>query len=183
MLDLKSKARRRLLGYYFTNPTATHYLRELAAMLGVDPANLSRELHRLESQGVFLADRRGAQTYYRVNHRYPLYREVRSIVFKTIGVAGCLRETLQNIGGIDRAFLYGSFASNQADAASDIDLLIVGRPKAEPLQSSIRALERRLGREVNYTVFTPEEFRRRQARDDPFLKAVWRGKTIELLAR
>ena len=30
MLDLRSKARQRLLAYYFTNPAARHHLRDLA---------------------------------------------------------------------------------------------------------------------------------------------------------
>ena len=33
MLDLRSKARQRLLAYYFTNPTARHQLRDLAEKL------------------------------------------------------------------------------------------------------------------------------------------------------
>jgi len=47
MLDLRSKARQRLLAYYFTNPTARHHLRDLAARLSIDPSNLSKELRRL----------------------------------------------------------------------------------------------------------------------------------------
>jgi DNA-binding MarR family transcriptional regulator len=48
MLDLRSKARQRLLAYFFTNPTARHHLRDLAERLRIDPANLSKELRRLE---------------------------------------------------------------------------------------------------------------------------------------
>jgi len=183
MLNLKSRARRELMGYYFMNPTASHYLRELAKLLGLDPANLSRELRRLESEGIFQSERSGLQRYYRLNRKHALYRELRSIVFKTIGAAGGLREALQKVPGVEQAFLYGSFASDQADAASDIDLLIVGRPRAHVLEDSIRALERRLGREVNYTVLTPTELRKREAQKDPFLQSLWRGKIIDLLAR
>jgi DNA-binding MarR family transcriptional regulator len=42
MLDLRSAARRRLLVYYFTNPTARRHLRDLAERLDIDPSNLSK---------------------------------------------------------------------------------------------------------------------------------------------
>ena len=53
MLDLRSKARQQLLAYYFTNPTARHHLRDLAERLSIDPSNLSKELGRLEREGLF----------------------------------------------------------------------------------------------------------------------------------
>ena len=53
MLDFRSKARQHLLAYYFSNPTARHHLRDLAERLGIDPSNLSKELGRLEREGLF----------------------------------------------------------------------------------------------------------------------------------
>jgi len=54
VLDLRSKARQRLLVYYFTNPTARHHLRDLAERLSIDPSNLSKE--RLEREGLFRSE-------------------------------------------------------------------------------------------------------------------------------
>ncbi len=182
MIDLRSKLRQKLLGYYFTNPGASYYLRELAEALEVDPANLSRELRRLERQGLFVSEKRGKQKYFRLNRNYPLYDEVRGIVFKTVGAVGQLRNTLQQVTGIREAYLYGSFAKNQQDAASDIDILVIGKPEAEELEVAIRKLERQLGREINYTLLSPEEFKTRRADKDAFLEDVWRGKKISLIA-
>ncbi len=182
MLDLRSKLRQKLLGYYFTNPSASHYLRELAELLEGDPANLSRELRRLEREGVFVSEKRGKQKYFRLNRDYPLYQEVRRIVFKTVGAVGQLRNALQQVTGIGEAYLYGSFAKNQQDAASDIDILVIGKPKAEELEGAIRKLERQLGREINYTLLSPEEFKTRRVDKDAFLEDVWRGKKISLIA-
>jgi len=49
-------ARQQLLAYYFTNPTARHHLRDLAERLSIDPSNLSKELGRLERDGLFRAE-------------------------------------------------------------------------------------------------------------------------------
>jgi DNA-binding MarR family transcriptional regulator len=54
-------ARQQLLAYYFTNPTARHHLRDLAERLSIDPSNLSKELGRLERDGLFRAEVIGRQ--------------------------------------------------------------------------------------------------------------------------
>ena len=75
--------KRRLLVYFFTRPQAEHYLRELALVLSVDPANLSRDLQKLEREGVFRSRIQGKLKYFSLNKSYPLYEEMRSIIEKT----------------------------------------------------------------------------------------------------
>jgi predicted nucleotidyltransferase len=181
MLNLASKLRQNLLGYYFANPSSSHYLRELAALLNADPANLSRELARLEREGLFASERRGNQRHYKLNRQYALYDEVRRIVEKTVGVVSQLKSALNGFEGIEEAYLYGSFARNQQDQASDIDLLIIGAPSSGHLEEALRTLERRMRREINYTLFSREEFAARRRKKDPFLADVWENKRINLL--
>jgi predicted nucleotidyltransferase len=92
-----------------------------------------------------------------------------------------IAQSFKRIEGIDEAYLYGSFASNQQDAASDIDVLMIGAPREEVLAQAMRKLERQLGREINYTVLTPKEFESRRARKDAFLEDVWHNKRIPLI--
>jgi predicted nucleotidyltransferase len=181
MLDLRSKARRRLLAYYFTNPTARHHLRDLAERLSIDPSNLSKELRRLEAGGLFRSEVSGRQKYFQLNRGYPLFSEVRGIVAKTIGAVPLIAQSLRKTEGIEEAYLYGSFARNQQDAASDMDILVIGTPKGSSLEETIQKLERKLGREINYTVLTRREFESRRARKDPFLENVWHNRRVSLL--
>lgn len=181
MLELRSKARQQLLAYYFTNPTARHHLRDLAERLSVDPSNLSKELGRLERDGLFRSEVSGRQKYFQLNRKYPLFDEVRKIVAKTIGAAPLITQSLKRIEGIEEAYLYGSFARNQQDAASDIDVLVIGVPREQVLAQAMRRLERQLGREINYTVLTPKEFESRRARKDAFLEDVWHNKRVPLI--
>lgn len=183
MLDLRSKSRQRLLAYYFTNPAARLHLRDVAERLDIDPSNLSKEFRRLEHEGVFRSEVSGRQKYFQLNREYPLFDEVRRIVAKTIGAAASISSSLKKIDYIDEAYLYGSFAGNQQEAASDIDVLVIGVPPEPQLAHAIRKLESRLGREINYTVLSPKEFQSRRTRQDPFLKNIWRNKRISLLAR
>jgi predicted nucleotidyltransferase len=181
MLDLRSKARQRLLAYYFTNPTARHHLRDLAERLSIDPSNLSKELGRLEREGLFQSEVSGRQKYFRLNREYSLFNEVRGIVAKTIGAIPVIGQSLKKVEGIEDAYLYGSFARNQQDAASDIDVLVIGNPKGDALAEAMQKLERRLGREINYTVLTRKELESRRARKDAFLENVWHNKRVSLV--
>lgn len=181
MLDLRSKARQRILVYYFTNPTARHHLRDLAARLCIDPSNLSKEMGRLEREGLFRSEVSGRQKYFQLNRHYPLIDEVRGIVTKTIGAAALLAQSLRTIEGIEEAYLYGSFARNQQDVASDIDVLVIGTPKDDTLAEAVGKLERQLGREINYTVLSRKELELRRRRQDAFLKNVWLNKRVLLV--
>lgn len=181
MFGLRSKARQRLLGYYFANPTARLHLRDLAERLNVDPSNLSKQLVRLEREGLFRSEVNGRQKYFQLNREYPLFAEVRSIVSKTIGAPFLLAQCLKQIDGIEEAYLYGSFANNQQDAGSDIDVLVIGNPPDQVLAEAIRKIERQLAREVSYTVLTRKEFDSRRTRKDAFLENVWHNKRVPLI--
>ncbi|MGH9446499.1 MAG: nucleotidyltransferase domain-containing protein [Terriglobia bacterium] len=153
----------------------------MAGRLSVDPSNLSKELGRLEREGLFLSEVSGRQKYFRLNREYPLYSEVRNIVTKTVGAVTLITQFLEKIGGIEEAYLYGSFARNQQDAGSDIDVIVIGVPDEKLLAEAAQNLERQLGREINYTVLTRQEFERRRERKDAFLENVWRNKRISLI--
>ena len=182
MINLRSKLRQNLLAYYFLNPSADHYVRELAGILQVDPTNLSRELSRLEQEGLFNSRLRGNQKYFNLNRRYSLFNEVRRIVLKTAGLIPILRGAVSEIPGIKDAYLYGSFAKGEEDAKSDIDLLIVGNPKQDEFESAVRKFERLFQREINYTLISEGELSKRLKHKDPFIADIWHGKKIKLLA-
>jgi len=181
MLDLRSKTRQRLLAYFFTNPRARLHLRDIAEKLRLDPSNLSKELQRLERDGLFRSEINGRQKYFQLNREYFLFDEVKSIISKTFGVVPLVAQILNKIEGIEEAYLYGSFARNQQDAASDIDVLVIGAPRGQPLNEALRKLEGQLGRDINYTVLTRKEFEARRSRKDPFLDSVWHNKRVQLV--
>ncbi len=124
----------------------------------------------------------GRQKYFQLNRQYLLFEELRGIVAKTIGAIPLIAQTLKKVEGITEAYLYGSFARDQQDAASDIDVLVIGNPKGEVLAEAMRRLERQLGREINYTVLTRKELESRRKRKDAFLKSVWHNKRISLVS-
>lgn len=172
MVGLDSKLGRRVLAYFFSNPSQQIHLRDIAGRLDVDPANLSREMKRLLQAGLFVAESKGSLKLYSLNRAYPLYKEISSIIFKTEGVEGALRGAMKELKGVNASCLFGSFAAGKTDASSDIDLLIVGSPRMEEVGDHIVDLEKRLGRPIQYRVFSQEEFERRKRAKDPFIRDI-----------
>jgi predicted nucleotidyltransferase len=180
----KSELRKKLLLYFFTNPDREHYVREIAGILRVDPTNLSRELRRLEMEGIFRSETSGHQKYFSLNREFALYQELKSAISKTIGVPAALKNVLGSISGISRAFIFGSYAKGTQNAQSDIDvcLIIKGRGFSEaPLLDGIKKLEAELGREISYVYFTEPEWIQKKKAKDSFVLGIERGKKIELI--
>jgi len=181
MLSLRSDLRRRLLTFFYVNRSARVYVRQLAAALGADSTNLSRELARLERDGLLRSEVEGRQRYYALNRDSASLKPLFALLRGSIGVVPALKAALAGVSGIESAWLYGSFAKNEADAASDVDLLIVGRPDPAELAAEIRKAEKALRREIGYTVLTSRELHRRLAKRDAFLADVWNGKRVDLI--
>ncbi len=59
---------------------------------------------------------------------------------------------------------------------SDVDVMVIGRAGLADLSLTLRKAEARLGRQVNVTAYSPEEFREKIKSDDHFLTAVLRGR-------
>jgi predicted nucleotidyltransferase len=181
MLSVRSELRRKVLTFFHMNREARVYVRQLAAALDADSTNLSRELARLAREGFLRSEPEGRQLYYSVNRAYPYLKPIFALLQGSVGIEPTLKRALQPVGGIASAWIFGSFAKGEADAASDIDLLVVGQPDQALLSREVRKAERALRREVSYTVFTPEELQRRLARRDPFVTDIWNGKRIGLI--
>lgn len=179
---LKSKLRANLLAYYFSHPNIDLHLRELARKLGEDPANLLRELVKLETEGIFISLRRGKQRYFKLNNNYPFYSELKSIVSKTIGIEGKLAEILRKTAGIKLCFIYGSYATGEEKADSDIDLFLVGKKNSfDSLWGEVSDLEKKVKREINIRFFSPPDFKKAIKERNSFVINILKNKKIFLI--
>lgn len=174
MLELliPSKTRIRLLTLFLMNPGRAYYIREIERMTGEHYAAVYKELGNLASFGILSGEHKGKQMYYSVNQGHFLYHELQQIVLKTEGVVKSLREQLQNLQGISCLFIYGSYAAGTADKESDIDLFIVGDVEEGEIITAVHTAEKILQREINYTLMSEIEYRKRQKDQDPFVKNV-----------
>ena len=157
------------------------FMTELARHLAVTPSSLQRELESLVASGLLLRRQDGRRAYFKANADSPLFPELKGLIEKTAGIVPVLKTALSKFGDrIDVAILYGSIARGQEHAGSDVDLMIVGSVKQIDLLPALRKLESGFRRELNATIFAPNEFRRKLADKDHFIVSVLKGKTIVL---
>ena len=179
----KSRIRQDLLALFFTNPSKKYYLRELERMLGYSAGSIRRELLKFQKDNLFNTQRVGNLLYYSLNTKHPLFKELKSIVSKTVGVEGSLRKTLSSIKDVKIAFIYGSFATKREKAASDIDLMIIGDPDTSLLNEKIARLEEKLKREINITIYSLKEYKEKKKAKSGFIMELLRNPKIMLIGK
>jgi predicted nucleotidyltransferase len=177
---ITSKAKRSLLKLFLTNPDRQFYTREIAKLTG-EPLNaVRRELGYLEKAGLLRSHKEGNLKYFEVVKEFPLYPELKKIIYATIGIGDYLSNRLKDSDSVELAFIYGSVAKDEETKKSDIDLFVVGEVEEEDLQQLVSDIEREIGREINYTLMTKREFDERIKRGEPFLKRIEKEKKLML---
>ncbi|MBU0705630.1 nucleotidyltransferase domain-containing protein [Patescibacteria group bacterium] len=177
MIKINSKIERDLLTYFFLHVTSEHHLHEIARIIGADPGNLDKKLKALTKQGLFQVKKRGNQSLYSLNPSFFLFNEYKGIVNKTYGIEHQIKQALQKVPGIKKAFIFGSYASGKFDEYSDIDLLVVGEQDGLELSKAISDVERKAGREINIVEIDSKEFAKPKK---PFINQILTEKMIEL---
>jgi predicted nucleotidyltransferase len=172
----------RLLGLLFGQPERSFFVTELIELAHVGRGAVQRELARLARSKLVLIERHGNQKHYRANPDSPVFQELCSIVSKTVGIEEKLRSALEPLRArISLALIYGSVARQADTASSDIDLLVVSDDLTlEDIYTNLSSAEQRLGRQVNPTLYTRNEFRQRRSEDNAFFGRVLAGPTIVL---
>ncbi len=179
-MQLLTKNRSELLRLFFSNPDRSFFMQEAGRILGKKPGIFQRTINKMVDEGILESEYRGNARFFRANKKYPLYRELRSIVFKTVGVKGELKSEINNIKGVQFAFIYGSYAKAKEGTLSDVDLLIIGEPDEDKLIRRIDAIEKKLQREINYKVYSLRMIKKDVKNNEPFIVNVLKEKKIML---
>ena len=170
---LFGKAQQAVLALLFGQSDRSFYTREILAAAGTGASQIQKELDSLSRSGLLLREPRGNQVWYRANPAAPVYGELKSLVAKTFGIADVVRNALQPFSRkITAAFIYGSVARGEHDAASDIDLLVVGDIAPSRLGAMQLALGERLGRRLSLVVYEPDELREHAVSREHFVSRI-----------
>lgn len=179
---LLGRTRSAVLGTLLLQPDKSLHVREIARLTGANAGSLHRELRKLAELGVLMRSQTGRQVNYRANTACPVYEELAGLLRKTSGMADVLRSALLPLTGqIDTAFVYGSMASGKTHAPSDVDVMIVGSLGFVEAVIALEPAQQGLGREVNPTVFSCEEFDRRRHKNGDFVAMVMEQPKIWLI--
>ena len=167
------------MGLLFSHTDRSYYLREIVRETGAGHGAVQRELGHLLRVGLVTRTARGREVFFQANRASPIFPELRGLIVKTVGVANALGEALAPFADrVKVAFIYGSFASGEERAESDVDVMIVGEVGFDEIVSALGPAQDRIGREVNPSVFAPDEWRRRVADHDHFITSVLREEKL-----
>jgi predicted nucleotidyltransferase len=167
-----SRARADVLALLFLNSRDRFYQRQIAELTGLPIRAVQREVEKLCTLELLIREENGNRIYYRANERAAVFPDLKRLVIKTRGPAYQLRQALQGAESIKLAFIYGSFASGEETAASDLDLFVVGGIPGRRLSALMREASDTLGREINTYLTSSEECRRKVTEGDSFVQNV-----------
>jgi hypothetical protein len=159
---LRSDAQGKILAQILADPDSEHTVTSLAARAGTSMPTALREIDRAEAARLVITRRLGNTRLVRANAANPLYEPYRQIILATYGPPAVLLEELAGVKGIQRVYLFGSWAARYSgepgSAPNDIDLLIIGRPDRDQVYEATERAELRLGMPVQATIRTPKQW-------------------------
>lgn len=167
-----SRVRVKIIELFFSQAEEMYFVREITRKIKEEINAVRRELDRMIGFGLLKSEQRGNRLYYYLNPKYAFYQELRQMVTKTTGLGKEIRKFRRKLGTVQFVMFSGRFTSGQGPRRGELDALIVGDIVLPELELLVKAEEKRINREISYTVFTPEEFEFRKTRRDPFIMDV-----------
>jgi predicted nucleotidyltransferase len=157
-------------------------VREISRRVGTSAGAVQRELETLAQFGLIGRSVSGRQVYYKANRNHPVFAEVHSLVAKTVGVFQVLGSALAPLAKrISLAFVYGSMARQEENADNDVDLMIVGDVTLDEVVAQLATVEGAIGRPINPTVYSTDEFKSKLESGNHFLRSVVRAEKVILI--
>lgn len=175
----KATTRGAILSLLYGHADEAYYLRQIVRTTGFGVGPVQRELRLLTDAGLIRRSDSGHQVYFQANSDSPVFKELKGLITKTVGVTDALRNALKPLADrVKLAFIYGSIARGEEQSRSDIDLLIVADTTLLEVVSALRDTQDKIGREINPTIYSAREFRSRVKDKHYFMQDVLGGEKI-----
>lgn len=155
MLDtlVTSKTRLKLILRFFLNSSSSAYLKELAKEFKESSNAVRLELNRFEKAGLLVSKISGNKKLYKANVVHPLYKDIHSIISKTIGIDQIIEEVVAKLGDVEEAYITGDFAIGKNGKTVDI-LLIGSNINKNFLHGLIDKAESLINRKIRYLILS-----------------------------
>ena len=169
---LTSEVRLNILKLLLLNSQRGYHVRGIVRAVDAEINAVRRELDNLFEIELVKRRQSSNRIYHRVNTEHPFFNDLLSLVSKEEGIGKKIIENEEELGKIDYAMLSLAFLRGRRSTALDVDLFIVGQVNLELLKKLVLDEENRLGREMNYSVMSKEEFVSRKRTNDQFINRV-----------
>lgn len=169
-----SPYRRQALAVLLLRPDEQFHVRQLERLTGVSAGSLHRELKAMAGAGLLTRERRGNQVLYQANRSCSIFAELASIFRKTVGLGALLKDALGPIAERIRiAFVFGSMATGEQHAGSDLDIFVLGDVDYVDVVKALGNMHDKLYREINPVVMTVTRYFEQLANHDRFVERLY----------
>lgn len=178
---IKSDAQGLILAQLFMWDDQLFGISELAKFAGVSVPTAMREVDRLLDANLVIEKHFGRTRAIQANSNHELFPSLRKIVSYTYGPAAVLPAALLGIDGLEKAYIYGSWAARlsryKGPEPKDVDVLLVGYMNRIEAARAAANAERRLDREVNVQFVSNSEWEKGES---GFIKTVKSSPLVEI---
>ena len=176
-----SRVRVKIIELFFGQPNELFFVREITRQIKEEINAVRRELDRMIVSGLLRSEERGNRVYYYLNKNYLYFPELLRMVAKSTGLGAELYKLRKKLGTVKFIMFSGRYVRTDMSRRSDVDVLIIGDIVLAELEAVMKEEERKIGREISYTVLPEDEFEFRKQRRDPFLMEVLYGTRIMIV--
>ncbi|HOA18358.1 MAG TPA: hypothetical protein PKK54_00490 [bacterium] len=174
-----SEVRVKILRIMLLNPGKDLHVRAIVRAVGSEINAVRRELENLVSIELLRRRQSSNRIYYSVNTSHPFFSDLISLVAKENELSLKLYKNIKNLGNVIYIMMSKSFLRGRKSSALDVDLFIVGDINNSILEKIIKEEESKIGREINYSVMSDEEFMSRKRTLDQFIvRLMFQGRTM-----
>lgn len=167
-----SEVRLNILRLLLSKPNEQFHVRAIVRAVEAEINAVRRELSKLESMGLLKKRQSGNRIYYTADTTHIYYPELLSLVSKEQTLGDNLIKNLKDLGNVKFIVLSTAFLRGRKSTVLDVDLFIVGDANLDSLKRVVAGSEREMGREVNYSVMTEEDFTFRKRKNDHFVSKI-----------
>lgn len=181
---LRSQHQADLLTMLLLHPEQEHTITDLARRLSMPQSTVSTEVRRLSDAGILAVRQVGRSQLVRANSGSQLTGPLTELLTLTYGPHVVVADEFGGLDGVRLIAIFGSWAARyQGDRGpppNDVDVLVVGTPDRVAMYGAAERSESRLGRPVNPTVCSPEQW---ADPAEPFIKEISSRPYLTILDR
>ncbi len=154
---ITSKTRVKLLLKFFINPLTKSYLRELAKEFDVSTNSVRLELNRLEKSNLLISQTQGRTVQYQANPKNTLFKDIRSVVLKYVGIDSLIENIISKLGDLRSAYIIGDYAHGMDTGI--IDVVLIGNIDKDILNRLVEKTEVLIHRKIKWLILREQEFK------------------------
>lgn len=151
--------------FFLENPYTEIHLRELARKLNLSPFAVKKYADALIKEGLVAESKKANLRYLKANVSNLFFKHLKiSLNVRNILNSNLIEFLKEDVPNISSAVLFGSTAKGENTPESDVDILVIGKDK----HLNLEKFEKKLGRDINYHIFSWSGWKSKAEKDKPF---------------